>query len=841
MDERAQARERTWLNPENLVIFIDELKDAGFNIGVAQYIAAQDLVLALVTEDNNLDHQRFKNMLGSLLCSSPQEQEDFRHRFDQWVHRMGVKIATDDSKAHEKARKLESELIKIRKQSKNWKRIWFFVLGIAIFAILGVSIAYFSSSPIRIKPPEEKQPSEILVKPPTPIEWQSLLIALFILLATFLLWRWWWRRRTNLFLKRNATTEEPKLQKISIADNDKQLFPDLLYLKIAQQFRKRIKVDSPEIDVERSFEKTLDSGGWFSPVYKTRQIPPEYLFLVDQTSYGDHQARFITEMIDRLVQNGVFIIGYYFDSDPRICFPMSGQKSSCRLAELAAKYSQNRLVVFSEGERLFSPVTGELESWVEIFAKWQDRAVLTPKPMENWGLEEIELAEQFMILPATSEGLLSFIKNLDVESSTLALTSKDKPPLPESLQERPLYWIDREPPEDYLIEEVLPSLKLYLGQDGYHWLSACAIFPELIWNLTLYLGNTLKNQEGETLLQVCNLSDMARLPWFRYGYMPDWLRLLLIAELSPAQDKDIREKLRQLLVTAVSGSVSGIQIEIAEKHRNSVSKITKPLLKLITDKASQNSPLRDYIFQDFMAGKNEKLAVKLPTNWRKKIVNQPSLRVDWRLWLQLIVPQALVSSLIFLTLFICFSSSLISPDNDLLAFIACLLLLIVHGSIIGNIKIFVVSLYNLRFNFWLKVSWIIKSIFSGNLLVLYISLNFLSYVIVNDIFMFLLAILIFILVILLEFRIIIFFNIKKRIKTKRYLILSIVSKLLEIGITFVLLAIMGESSIDLNEFSIVNSFIAIAIGFIFGIVSELFFSIYLVWILRQIVTENKLN
>ena len=653
MDGRAQVKEQSWLNPENLVIFIDELKDAGFNIGVSQYIAAQDLVLALVAQGNNLDHQHFKNMLGSLLCSSPKEQEDFRRRFDQWVHRMGVAIATEENQANEKARKLERELINIRKQSKKWKKIWLFVIGIFIVLVVGVSINYFSSLPNEpvdptqqvkpVDPNQQETPTDLEtslnstqqetpVEPKTPVDstptnikWKILLGALLIILVTFIIWRWWWWKQANLFLKRNATTEEPKLQKISIADNDKELFPDLLYLKIAQQFRKRIRVESSEIDVEKSFEKTLDSGVWFTPVYKSCQIPPEYLFLVDRTSYGDLQARFITEMIDRLVHNGVFINGYFFDNDPRISFPMSGQKYSCRLAELAAKYSEHRLVVFSEAERLFSPVTGELESWVEIFAKWQDRAMLTPKPMENWGFEEIELAEQFMILPATSEGLLSFIKNLEIESSTLVLTRKEKPPVPESLQERPLYWIDREPPEDYLIEEVLPSLKLYLGQDGYHWLSACAVFPELHWNLTLYLGNALKNQEGETLLQSCNLSDIARLPWFRYGYMPDWLRLLLIADLSPEQDRDIREKLDQLLVSAVSGSVSGMQLEIAEDYSNYVSKITKPLLKLFDNKLSKNSPLRDYIFQKFMISKNENLAVKLP----RKLVFTSNKMAKW--------------------------------------------------------------------------------------------------------------------------------------------------------------------------------------------------------------------
>jgi len=199
MDGIPRIKEQPWLDTDNLIIFIDELKAAGFNIGVAQYIAAQDLVLALVARGNNSEPERFKNMLGSLLCGSPQEQEDFSQRFEQWAERMGFAIAPQKNEDYEKARKLERELINISKQSKKWRRIWLFVSGIAIFTILGVSIAYFSSNPIQITPPENSQPPEITASPPTAIEWQSLLIVLFIILVTFLLGRWWWRRRANLF------------------------------------------------------------------------------------------------------------------------------------------------------------------------------------------------------------------------------------------------------------------------------------------------------------------------------------------------------------------------------------------------------------------------------------------------------------------------------------------------------------------------------------------------------------------------------------------------------------------------------------------------------------------
>ncbi len=45
-----------WSRPEALVELIDELReDGGYKIGADEYIAAQDLVLALIARGENLD------------------------------------------------------------------------------------------------------------------------------------------------------------------------------------------------------------------------------------------------------------------------------------------------------------------------------------------------------------------------------------------------------------------------------------------------------------------------------------------------------------------------------------------------------------------------------------------------------------------------------------------------------------------------------------------------------------------------------------------------------------------------------------------------------------------
>ena len=59
--EKPQEVNPSWLTPEALIEFIDELRDAGYKIGVSQYIIVQDLILALIAQGYSLDRpQRFK-------------------------------------------------------------------------------------------------------------------------------------------------------------------------------------------------------------------------------------------------------------------------------------------------------------------------------------------------------------------------------------------------------------------------------------------------------------------------------------------------------------------------------------------------------------------------------------------------------------------------------------------------------------------------------------------------------------------------------------------------------------------------------------------------------------
>src|SRR5258708_8848285 len=76
------------LDLQNLVDLIDELRAAGYDISTQQYIAAQNLLIALAAR-NELprDLRSLRTWLAPVICSSPREQENFYRYFDRWVTR----------------------------------------------------------------------------------------------------------------------------------------------------------------------------------------------------------------------------------------------------------------------------------------------------------------------------------------------------------------------------------------------------------------------------------------------------------------------------------------------------------------------------------------------------------------------------------------------------------------------------------------------------------------------------------------------------------------------------------------------------------------------------------
>ncbi|NDD64764.1 MAG: formylglycine-generating enzyme family protein, partial [Acidobacteria bacterium] len=151
----------------------------------------------------------------------------------------------------------------------------------------------------------------------------------------------------------------------------------------------------------------------------------------------------------------------------------------------------------------------------------------------------------------------------------------------------------------------------------------CAIYPEMVWELTLCHGYWLLAETAEWADQRTEMIlRLVRLPWFRQGYMPEWLRMRLINHLTRPelrQKRDlIRDNLELLLLTAAKRPDKIVALEIAlpktqtrrERARGFLSRLA---MKLQIIKEGSQEPLRDYVFLSFMTGRRVKPAsVQLP-------------------------------------------------------------------------------------------------------------------------------------------------------------------------------------------------------------------------------------
>jgi len=621
---------QNWLTPEALIDFIEELHHIGFNIGMAEYIAAQDLLLMLAARGESLQEpQRAASLLGPLLCSSPAEQDAFPEHFERWGQRRRTSLSSQPIAHEETMAEALDETAK-----RGLRREWILFFGVVV-ALLFFSWLINNDNEFPVPTPIFT-PTGTAV-PPISDETKTLLeiagMAILMLGGASLIWAAIWRGNANQFLQRRQGGGTADIKQISLTVSDQALFPSLTFLSLARLFRQRVQVVSRELNVVRTVEHSVEQGGWLNPIYDRLLIPPEYLVLVDRRSRFDHLAEFVEEMVKRLETHGVFITPYVFDGDPRLCFPLHGKDAPQSLNELAARYENMRLIIFSEAQGLLNPVSGRLAPWSRLFNRWIYRSVLTPESPANWGATEHELQREFTVLPGTADGLAAFMRIIQGQEKVGEINAWADSAIPTILQERPQRWIERDAPPASQIDSLLEELKTYLSEDGYAWFEACAVYPELHWQITITLGQLLKDANGSPLLEPNRMIGLARLPWFRYGTMPDWLRVRLLLDLPPDQEEEVRTVLEALLVTAVQGHGESLDLEIAYERRDWTSRLARPLLRLLRREVLPDSPIQDHVFLDFMLQRLN-LAVRVPETLRRQLFTRAGNRFGWKIMLQ---------------------------------------------------------------------------------------------------------------------------------------------------------------------------------------------------------------
>ena len=637
---------------ENLPNFLDELRSAGYVIGLEQYVAAADLLLSLAARDAlPSDPRRLVTFLGPIVCKAPGDQDDFRARFERWVDGLDrptgppqPRPAAEDGPGEE--RRTGSPTARVVVRALTMTAVASVFIGTVAWLGQGSSARRGPTGPGDVTTPKVVpdapvalletggiQPDAAAKRPEAQqkpsranrsggvtdrvVAWgrRGAVALLPIGIAGLVVWKLWWFVRVRRYLVRRPVGSQAEIWKVCVKGVRGGLFPRPVVSRAARDLRRRRPVESRQFDIKATVDRVARQAGRFTPVAGRRRLAHEHLVLVDRTSFNDHQARLNDELIGQLEDDGVAVTAFHFDGDPRGCYPARARAGSPPLAprDLSARHPESRLIVFADASVFIDPVTGEPFEWAGLFGAWPGRALLTPEPVGLWSQNERILASVgWIVLPATAEGLVVLATHLNDDIPEPLSAARHSPRLPEALTREPLRWIDRRPPPPPEFEDLLAGLRGYLGPDGFAWLAACAVYPEIHWDVTISLGAYLRDRAGRSLLDGDRLAALARLPWFRYGTMPDWLRARLSGELSVSHERATRDALVTLFLSALESPEGGATLEIAEGRARGGLLAARVFARFVSAEPP-DSPLRERVFASFMSARlPRRLTVALP-------------------------------------------------------------------------------------------------------------------------------------------------------------------------------------------------------------------------------------
>ncbi|HJQ23190.1 MAG TPA: hypothetical protein VKA60_04695 [Blastocatellia bacterium] len=528
--------------------FLEYLRRQGFTFGIDDYLRLQELLNKMGGDCAPAD---LKTRLCPLLATNPFEQEQFYEAFDQYFDLFQTAPAAASRRA--------PDVLPVARdipQPARKRKLLYVLAGLLAVALVIAGVLFVKSRRTapnaqadlnNLSPPmnarTDPNVADFSRRATASLQTQSEVQGYFyqrygraihlsmvaLPLLGFLIYEWHRFRRRNLLLEKQRLKKPPFVWPLKVEAPAASLYDAQQLHAVARRMRQRQLGELDRLDVAATVTATIAARGYPSFRYARDSRTPEYLVLIDRCSFRDHQARLFDELAKALEREGLFIRRYFYDTDPRVCWTETG--ASVELVELQNRYGEHRLLIFGEGERMIDPVTGKLESWATIFEEWPERALFTPEVPSQWGLREIILAEPFVLLPATLEGLLAAVDYFELPAAT-DLRAWQR-------------GAAAAPPADLESAGVVARLRRYLGEESFQWLCACAVYTEVHWDLTLYLGALACMPQG--LLTEERLAKLIRLPWFRSGTMPDELRWPLIRELDGEKEAAIRAAIIELM------------------------------------------------------------------------------------------------------------------------------------------------------------------------------------------------------------------------------------------------------------------------------------------------------
>jgi hypothetical protein len=474
-------------------------------------------------------------------------------------------------------------------------------------------------------------PVESIAPPPSETIRISPLMAGLLLACPALVLAWWlWGRRARLkdYLRRRTPERPPLIHELIVHAAD-IAYQQTALTRAALRLGRSRDGSSRIINPEATANATAAAAGFPRIVFAPARSSPEYLALISTRGPQDHVGRQLDQLAQNLAAQNLALVRYFMAHDANLCFDPAGTRF-LTIEQLARIYPDHRLIFFGTGDQLLNPGTFAVWPWAQEFVSWQRRAILTPKPLKEWGAPEAELARLFdgPPLQANTDGLLRMAELFERQDPAggehFEVAGN---PQRWSWTAMPRRWLIPLPPDRHVFEQLESELARYfsdqvgnLDEDAFLWFASCAIYPALRWDLTVYLGLKLTSPRAHFAVPLYSEERALRLavlPWFRDGFMPDWLRRRLIDRLPKQTRNQAAALLRDILDRAIKSETQetdALRLRIAQDRPDPVAA----------------EPERDEVFLDALAGSNP-LAIEVPRSFGELIraAKNEFIRREW--------------------------------------------------------------------------------------------------------------------------------------------------------------------------------------------------------------------
>ncbi len=358
--------------------------------------------------------------------------------------------------------------------------------------------------------------------------------------------------------------------------------------------QEKVWTDSTEWDVPGTIRAITRAGGFPKLVFKKRKQAPRYLALIEQQSPRDHLAGYAAELVREINRRDLEAEYYFFDKNPGHCWKeQREQQTHISIERLRSEWSGARLLLLSHASHFVNPATGTPSNLaLELPDDFSNVALLATNANVEWGAAERSLSSLMAVVPMSVEGLGKLMAAWNgaaqpsFEEWQAILPEQSPPKLTDGYRQ-----LDP--------SEVFMEVYRYLGNEAFMWLCACAVYPELYFELTCILhdeaiplsADLSKWQQNERWNQALRL--LSRLEWFRKGDLPETLAEELKKNLAPADLLLVEGEIKRIL--AISKNQVSDQSYAAELRNELFDWLASQSFRVlwIDDRPQNNQQYRD--------------------------------------------------------------------------------------------------------------------------------------------------------------------------------------------------------------------------------------------------------